>query len=305
MTPATRGDSFWEIEMRARWLKPEAFRDRKLAKCGPAAFVVYHALRCMADDGGTAPADADLIYGQMFFRWPQVPLITVSVSLHVLFTEGLITLFTVGVDTYAKIHDWSETDIPHPGKFRNPQLEVGQVLTLSGTTVPQVVLSESSVNPHHLDTYIPRHLDTQTLSKTPDVVGLKDKPSKAKKTRTNALPKYPHFNTDQCGRLYELWVKHRGAVEYSVFRRALGPLYEVADPPTEQEVSDAIIVSREYVEEMDQIGARIESIHTFAKGIREWIRLGKQPTAIEGILTERGEMAGSKALRLIRRGGAA
>lgn len=148
--------------MRARWLKPESYQDRVLAKLGANAFAVYHALRCLADDGGTVEADADLVYGRFFLRWPSITLSGVSVSITQLHNEHLITLFTVGPDTYAKIAGWKVSDIPHPGKFRHPQLEVGQALTRAGTVVTTVALSEDSCDPLILDTYNPRHLDTQT-----------------------------------------------------------------------------------------------------------------------------------------------
>ena len=43
--------------MRARWLKPEFFTDKKIGQLDPVTALVYQALWCWADDGGTAQAD--------------------------------------------------------------------------------------------------------------------------------------------------------------------------------------------------------------------------------------------------------
>lgn len=146
--------------MRARWLKPESFLERALAKLGPTAYVVYQALRCMADDGGTVEADADLVYGRCFLRWPSISLTEVSLSIAQLHMEGLITLFTHGPDTFAKIDGWKTSDIPHPSKFRHPQIEAGQALTRLQPPEAPEVLSEPSCDPPILDSYNPRLLDS-------------------------------------------------------------------------------------------------------------------------------------------------
>lgn len=162
--------------MRARWLKPEALHDRKLAKLGPVPFLVYQALRCMADDGGVAQADADIVSSQMFFRWPTIGLQECSCSLTVLHNEGIIALYRVGEDTYAELTDWNEKEIANPSKFRHPRRPESVVTKaliedVSQTTSQATVgLHEDSVSPHILDTYSPiilesynpRHLESQT-----------------------------------------------------------------------------------------------------------------------------------------------
>jgi hypothetical protein len=42
--------------MRARWLKPEFFTDKKIATLDPTTALVYEALWCWADDGGVCNA---------------------------------------------------------------------------------------------------------------------------------------------------------------------------------------------------------------------------------------------------------
>lgn len=151
--------------MRARWLKPEAFHDRRLAKIGLGGFVVYQALRCIADDSGVAQADADLLHGQMFFRWPTVGLQELYNSLLELHNAKVIVLYMVGDDTYAEIPDWNEKEIANPSKFRHPKMAEGVVLkrlTDNSDKKATVAVQEESCSPHILESYNPRILDTHT-----------------------------------------------------------------------------------------------------------------------------------------------
>jgi len=53
--------------VRARWLKPEFFRDRKMAALGVGPALLYAALWVSADDGGVAPCDPDRLKGELFY----------------------------------------------------------------------------------------------------------------------------------------------------------------------------------------------------------------------------------------------
>jgi hypothetical protein len=88
--------------MRARWLKPEFFADKKIAQLGPVAALVYEALWCMADDGGTAPCDADTVKAQMFYRWSAVGVPEITEALRHLSDAGRIVCYQVGDDTYSR-----------------------------------------------------------------------------------------------------------------------------------------------------------------------------------------------------------
>lgn len=161
--------------MRARWLKPEAFHDRRLAKIGLEGFVVYQALRCIADDSGVAQADADLLHGQMFFRWPTVGLQELYNSLLELHNANVIVLYMVGDDTYAEIPDWNEREVANPSKFRHPKRAEGVVLKRLPDNSDKkaiVVVHEESCSPHILESYNPIILDTHISVVASDDAGV-------------------------------------------------------------------------------------------------------------------------------------
>lgn len=107
---------------RARWLKPEFFTDKKVAQMSPVTALVYQALWCWADDGGTAQADPDVIKAQSFYRWNNIGVPEISEALRHLSGTRTITLYTVGDDQYAVIRNWSKHQSVHkPSKFRYPK----------------------------------------------------------------------------------------------------------------------------------------------------------------------------------------
>lgn len=148
--------------MRARWLKPEFFTDKKIAALGPIAALIYQALWCMADDGGTALADADVIKAQCFFRWSAVGVPEISEALRHLSDAGRITRYVVEDDEFARIVRWSKHQLVHkPSKFRHPRS--GQPVTENSAEVPgtSAALPVSRL----LDSKTPRHLSAR--AKTP------------------------------------------------------------------------------------------------------------------------------------------
>jgi hypothetical protein len=116
--------------MRARWLKPEFFTDKKIAELGPIAALVYQALWVIADDGGTAKGDAETLKSQVFYRWEcgtsAVTVRHISTALQALCLAGRIVRYRVGDDEYSKIVRWNQHQNVHkPGKFRHPGPEKG------------------------------------------------------------------------------------------------------------------------------------------------------------------------------------
>ena len=108
--------------MRGRWVKPEFFTDRKIADLGPVAALVYQALWCLADDGGTAPADPEIVHGALFSRWSAVGVPEITGALQALSEAVRIECYSVGDDTYAIIKKWSaHQQIHKPSKFRYPK----------------------------------------------------------------------------------------------------------------------------------------------------------------------------------------
>lgn len=143
--------------VRARWVKPEFFNDRKIGQMGPVVALVYQALWCVADDGGTAICTPELLKGQMFTWWPAVGLPEIAEALRQLGESKRIDCYTIGDEDYAKILRWEKHQSVHnPSKFRNP-VQQQQV-----TPNTEAVLRQDGGSPHHLDTQIARPLDTKT-----------------------------------------------------------------------------------------------------------------------------------------------
>lgn len=118
--------------MRARWLKPEFFTDKKIADAGPIAALVYEALWVIADDGGTAKGDAETLKSQVFFRWGAVGVPDISTAFWHLSQTGRIRRYRVGDDEYSQIVNWKRHQQVHkPGKFRHPSIEKGVLIDAS------------------------------------------------------------------------------------------------------------------------------------------------------------------------------
>lgn len=147
--------------MRARWLKPEFFNDRKMGSLGPIPALVFQALWCMADDGGTALCNPEIVKGQMFIWWPAVGLPEVSEGLRQLSEARRIKRYSIGDDEYAIIVNWEKHQSVHnPSKFRYPP----PVNEVTGNTA--AVLPQEGGSPQHLDTQIPRSLEAEITTST-------------------------------------------------------------------------------------------------------------------------------------------
>jgi hypothetical protein len=147
--------------VRARWLKPEFFTDKKMAALGPPAALVFQALWCMADDGGTAPCDADTVKAQMFYRWSAVGVPEITEALRHLSAAGRIVRYQVGDDTFCTIPTWGEHQQVHkPSKFRNPHISQGVALEVPEQCGTGEAPLPASPPPRHLDSQTPRHLTT-------------------------------------------------------------------------------------------------------------------------------------------------
>jgi hypothetical protein len=169
--------------LRARWVKPEFFKDRKIGALGCDAAIVYQSLWCMSDDAGVAKGSAEEIKGEMLLWWPELDVDAIRAALVKLEGAHRITGYEIGDDQYWVIH----TLIKHQGKIHQPSAfrhpgPGGR--DRKGTSTPPIVVRQSateSPNPppvndlqgttagirqesgsgHHLYTYIPQHLDTQ------------------------------------------------------------------------------------------------------------------------------------------------
>jgi hypothetical protein len=102
-------------------VKPEFFRDRKIAQAGPVIALVYEALWCIADDFGTAPCDPVQVKGEMFVYWPTIGVPEIAGALRHLCGTSRVKLFMVGDQLFARICNWSKHQKPHrPSAFRHP-----------------------------------------------------------------------------------------------------------------------------------------------------------------------------------------
>ncbi|HET7024862.1 MAG TPA: hypothetical protein VFI39_06660 [Gemmatimonadales bacterium] len=106
--------------MRGRWLKPEFFKDRKVAALGPVPALVYQALWVLADDVGVAPCDPDRIRGELFYLWSAVGVPEITGALRELYGVGRLQFFHKSDDWFALIPTFLEHQTIHkPSKFRN------------------------------------------------------------------------------------------------------------------------------------------------------------------------------------------
>lgn len=148
--------------MRARWLKPEFFTDKKIAQLDPTTALVYQALWCWADDGGTVQADPDLLKAHIFYRWSAVTVRTITGALQTLSALGRIELYRVGDDLYANIRNWKKHQSVHkPSKFRHPQISQG-VRVDGASLLPECPGTSVEIpTARVLDSYNPRVLDSR------------------------------------------------------------------------------------------------------------------------------------------------
>jgi hypothetical protein len=127
---------------RQRTVKPEFFKDRKIAALGPHAALVYEALWCMADDGGVARCEPELVYGEMFILWADFSPEVVSQAILRLQEAGRIIPYRVGDSTYCEIPKFGDHQyIQHPGKFRYPRGGNGVSPSLGGESHESLMIS--------------------------------------------------------------------------------------------------------------------------------------------------------------------
>lgn len=153
--------------MRARWLKPEFFTDKKVGPLGMATALVFQSLWCVADDGGVAECEPVLLKGQMFIRWSEITVEGIETSLSQLAEAGLIQRFGRGDKEYALIYSWQKNQRVHmPGKFRHPRPVQEVTESDEDDTAQGVGRADSDMSTPspsiHPDSSTPKYPDTQT-----------------------------------------------------------------------------------------------------------------------------------------------
>lgn len=132
---------------------------------GPVVGIVYQALWCLADDGGTALCTPEIVKGKLFMFWPSIGLSEISESLERLAVAERIERYSIGDDEYASIRHFRKHQRVHkPSSFRHPR--PGQQVTGSkgeGLRHQCGTSTAKESTPRILDTYTPRHLKTYSL----------------------------------------------------------------------------------------------------------------------------------------------
>lgn len=146
--------------MRARWLKPDFFTDKKIATMPPETALVFQALWVWADDGGVCICDPDYLKSQAFHRWSVFTIEVITRAIRELSDLKRISVYRIGDDYFAEIRHWSRHQAVHkPSKFRHPRPD--QQLTLEAVdfpgTAPIPVPHQSQIR--QLDRETPRRLD--------------------------------------------------------------------------------------------------------------------------------------------------
>jgi hypothetical protein len=153
--------------MRARWLKPEFFTDKKIGPLGMAAALVFEALWCVADDGGAAECEPVLLKGQMFMRWEEITVDAIETALTALAAAGLIQRYGSGDREFALIKSWKKNQPVHnPSQFRHPRPQQ-QVTESAANGLPQdsgrgEAVGSPSSHPIYLDSSTPQHPESST-----------------------------------------------------------------------------------------------------------------------------------------------
>lgn len=186
--------------MRARWLKPEFFRDRKIATLSPIAALVYQALWVIADDGGMAPADPELLKGELFVYWSAVGVPEITGALQELYALHRVEFYQGSDELFAHVLNFERHQKVHkPSKFRN-----SMQYNNFDKVVPEWCGTGEALPQHSPP---PRHLDTQT-----------PKSSSSKKGRGQAAP--------WMGRVIETWqLIYPGSQPHPGTATALRPLF--------------------------------------------------------------------------------
>jgi hypothetical protein len=149
-------------------LKPEFFNDKKIGMLGANPALVFEALWCMADDGGTALCNPELVKGQMFSFWPAMGLPEISEALERLAVAERIERYSIGDDEYAAILHFKEHQPVHkPSLFRHPRPP--QAVTVSEDDRLRHQCGTGSVNgstPRVLKSSTPQHPYTPEFLET-------------------------------------------------------------------------------------------------------------------------------------------
>lgn len=226
--------------MRARWLKPEFFRDRKMAELGPVGAVVFQALWVSADDGGMAPCDPDQLKGEMFFAWSAVGVPEITGALRHLAALGRVKFYQGGDELFCQVVNWRRHQFVHkPSKFRWSELYAKQGKKFS-EVVPEWCGTGAGVDRHSPlsrlpDSQTPRHQESQLRAGASRRAGVTDdagEPSVSEQRETLAQQTTSPKGTDAARTTWltpywDAWVAtYGGKPPAGPLAKALKPLHD-------------------------------------------------------------------------------
>ncbi len=118
--------------------------------------------------------------------------------------------------------------------------------------------------------------------------------SEVKGTAPNgaAKSKYPYFPQSDSNRFHRTCVDNGFAVEVSILRKTLAPLYSAnGSPYTADQINSGILAWLEARGGCPPDKARFWTLTQFAQDVARWVRLGAMPLADANGITERGRLA--------------
>ncbi len=250
--------------MRARWLKPEFFTDKKIGQLDPVTALVFQALWCWADDGGTAQADPEVIKAQVFYRWSAVTVPGITGALHTLSALGRVTVYRVGDEAFARIWNWERHQAVHkPSKFRYPKPE-HELIRNSAALVP-----ESPVTSVEIPTA--RIPDSQT--------------PRVPLSRERKKPRHEVVKASWLAPYCAVWEAKHGAGSFETVAgqaaKALAPLVKAKTDP-------AMIATylRSY---LDQTEPKYQSLTKFAQTFAQWAPSDPATWVVDGVMSDEFE----------------
>jgi hypothetical protein len=205
---------------RIRTIKPEILEDDKTAALTDAEWRLFVSAFLLADDHGNFRASPALVDGQVFWA-SRIIRESVASLLESLASRGLISLYAVRGQPYAKINGWPKHQkVDKPGAPRMPSIQDGEIINdLSVFESHSRTPRESVANDSRL-TPIPIPIPIPTSISDPDREGI------SRTRESERLPPPPPVKTmaearaliaplDAKVRLFEHWQQEHARVHGS------------------------------------------------------------------------------------------
>lgn len=218
---------------RIRTLKPEYWTDEKLSLLDPLTRLVFLALVSLADDAGRLIDNIKLLDGQIFPNTDD----TCEESLDTLARLSRITRYrSASGQPLIQIVKWSDHQrVDHPSSKVLPAPPAGA----TAQPVVRPILPQSEPASSRKSREILATSSRDPRASTLDLGPRTKEHSSARSRVGKKEPKYPHFSSAVCDRLYAAWGA-LGKPRYSAFRTAFAPLFPESPPYTVEQLERAI-----------------------------------------------------------------